>query len=314
MVDLCFRPSRKKLPLIVVMHGYSGGRDPVRPDILRLAEKGLFAIAPDMRGRGKSGGVWDSGGLDVMDIYDAVQFCCKKFPRQVDATNLNVMGYSGGGANAFSCFVRFPDTFRVAAAFFGITDYAAWYRSKGRIDCNKILIETLGGKPSQLPAVYAARNVTPGAGNNGQTRFHIFWDEAETECPGWMNEEFVKANRAAGFRNCIPHCSRKRDKARWHHGYTTNRPELIQAEQYFVPDILRGRIREPKLPREGTLIVPGYVVTKHFQIFVQPRGKPEMFGRSGLAEVAYRLGPSHHDFVIRSVTKGHEVRIVQATR
>ena len=126
LVDVCFQPSPKKLPLIVVMHGYGGGRDPVRPDIVRLAQRGLFAIAPDMRGRGRSAGQWDSGGLDVMDIYDAVQFGLREFAGQIDASNLNVMGYSGGGGNTFSCVVRFPDLFRVAASFFGVPDYAAF--------------------------------------------------------------------------------------------------------------------------------------------------------------------------------------------
>src|ERR1051326_7757765 len=255
LVDVCFQPSRKKLPLIAVMHGYSGGRDPVRPDIVRLAEKGLFAIAPDMRGRGGSGGTWDSGGLDVMDIYDAVQFCCRKFARQIDATNLNVMGYSGGGGNTFSCSVRFPDTFRVAASFFGVPDYAAFHRSKGRVDCNEIMEKTLGGAPKQVPDIYAARNATQAAGNNGQTRLHIFWDEAETGCPGWMDEEFIRASRAAGRRNCVVHLSRKRDRVRWHHGYTTNWPELIQSENIFVPEILQCRVPQPKLPRAGRLIV-----------------------------------------------------------
>ena len=311
IMGVCFKPSRKKLPLVVVMHGYNGGRDPVIPDIIRLAEKGLFAIAPDMRGRGKSAGMWDSSGFDVMDIYDAAQFCCRNFSKQIDTTNLNIMGYSGGGGNTFACFVRFPDTFRVAASFFGIPDYAAWHRSRGRVDCNQVMETVLGGTPKQLPAIYAARNATAAAGNNGQTRFHIFWDEAETGCPGFMDEEFLRASRAAGHRNCIPHFSRKRDRVRWHHGYTTNWPELIKSEKIFVPEILKRRVPEPKLPRTGRLVVPGYVVTKHFQIWMQPVNKPELLGRSGVAEVEYSLDGAHRQFIVRSVTKGHEVRIVQ---
>ena len=311
--DVCYKPTRRKLPLVVVIHGYSGKREHCRPDILRLAGKGLFAVAPDIRGRGASAGKFDSGGLDVMDLYDAVQVCCRKFADQVDASNLNVIGYSGGGGNVFSCFVRFPDTFRVAASFFGIPDYAAFYRAQGRPDCNRILAAALGGTPRQQPARYAARNATAAAGNNGQTRFHIFWDIAETACPGRMDEEFIQANRAAGHRNCIPHLSRLRDKYRWHHGYTTDSPNLVKAEDLFVAEILKRRVAEPQLPHTGTLIVPGYVVTRHFQIWVQPKGQPALCGRSGVAKIAYRLDASRVEFRILEVSAGHEVRIVVHT-
>jgi len=310
LVDVCYKPARKQIPLIVVMHGYGGGRDPVRPDLIRLAGKGLFAIAPDMRGRGGSAGEFDSGGLDVMDIYDAVQFCCRKFARQIDESNLNIIGYSGGGGNTYSCFVRFPDTFRVAASFFGIPDYRAWHQSRGRVDCNKSMEAALRGKPGRLPAIYAARNATQAAGNNGQTRFHIFWDEEETACPGWMNQEFLTASRASGLRNCIAHQSRERDKVRWHHGYTTNWPELIRAEDLFVPEILGGKVAEPRLPCSGKLVVPGFVVTKHFQIWVQPRDKPDLLGRSGVAEIEYELDGPHAEFRVGSVARGHVVRII----
>lgn len=310
LVDVCFRPSRKKLPLIVVMHGYGGSRDSMRPDIVRLAEKGLFAIAPDMRGRGGSAGQWDSGGLDVMDIYDAVRFCLREFAGRIDASNLNVMGYSGGGGNTFACFVRFPDLFRVAASFFGVPDYAAFYRMKGRPDCNRVMVEALGGPPSRLPAVYAARNATPAAGNNGRTRFHIFWDEEETACPGSMDEDFIRVSRAAGHRNCIVHRSRRRDRARWHHGYTTDWPELIKAEDIFVPEILRRRVPEPTLPPTGVLVAPGYLVTRRFAIWVQPAIPSGLPGSSGVAEVQYRLDGKRAEFTVLSVTPGHRVKIV----
>ena len=305
MFDVCFKPTRRKLPLIVVLHGYSGQKEHCRPDILRLAGKGLFAVAPDIRGRGASAGRFDSCGRDVMDVYDAVQVCCRQFARQVDATNLNVIGYSGGGGNTFACFVRFPDTFRVAASFFGIPDYAAFYRAKGRPDCNRILVAAVSGTPRQQPAAYAARNFTQAASNNAQTRFHIFWDEAETACPGFMDEDFIRA----GHRNCIPQQSRQGDKYRWRHGYTTDSPDLVKADDRFVPEILSRRVAAPQLPRAGTLIVPGYVVTRHFQIWVQPEAQPELLGQSGVAKVEYRLGTAGPEFRVLSVSKGHFVRV-----
>jgi len=307
LFDVCYKPVRQKLPLIVVLHGYSGKKEFCRPDILRLAEKGLFAVAPDIRGRGGSAGPFDCCGLDVMDIYDAVQVCCRRFARQVDTSNLNVMGYSGGGGNAFACFVRFLDMFRVAASFFGTPNYAATFSPKWRqYMVHRTMVDALGGTPRQQPAVYAARNFMQAADNNAQTRFHIFWDEDEEKGSGWMNDDFIRA----GHRNCKRHRSRKRDRYRWRHGYTPDSPDLAKAEDIFVPEILQRRVSAPQLPRTGTLIVPGYVVTRHFQVWVQPETKPELLGRSGVAKVEYRLGASHPEFRIISVSKGHFVRVV----
>jgi pimeloyl-ACP methyl ester carboxylesterase len=312
LAEVCFKPARRKLPLIVVMHGYGDSRQSVRPDIVRLAEKGLFAVAPDMRGRGGSAGRLDSGGLDVMDIYDAVRFCLRKFAARIDAANLNIMGYSGGGANAFACFVRFPDLFRVAVSFFGVPDYAEFYRLKGRPDGNQLLRETLGGPPARCPALYAARNATPAAGNNSRTRFHLFWDSEEKDCPGSMDEAFLRASRAAGRRNCIAHRSQPGDRFRWHHNYPSAVPELIEAEKIFVPEILEHRGPAPELPPAGTLVVPGYVVTRHFEIWVRAAGRPDAV--SGVARVRYRLAGPRPEFTVLSVTPGHRVRIIRAKK
>lgn len=309
LADLCFVPTPRRLPLIVVLHGYNGDRRAVRPDILRLAARGFFAVAPDLRGRGGSGGRWDSGGLDVLDIRDAVLAALQKYADQIDPANLNVLGYSGGGGNAIACFVRFPDLFRVAVSFFGIPDYAAWHRSRGRPDCNRIMEATLGGPPRRLPALYAARNAIPAAGNNGQTRLHLFWDAAETACPGAMDEAFVRASRAAGHRNIVTHRSRVRDALRWHHGYSTQHPELIAAEERFLPEMLRGSIPPPELPHAGRLVVPGYLVTRRFALWLSPAKHPELLGQSGTAEVDYTLDVTGARFQVRALTPGHHLRI-----
>jgi len=125
-----------------------------------------------------------------------------------------------------------------------------------------------------------------------------------------MDEEFLRASRAVGHRDVIAHRSRRRDRVRWHHGYTTDFPELIEAEKIFVPEILKRRVPEPKLPVSGTLVVPGYVVTRHFELWVEPVGRPTLAGPSGVAKVRYYLAGARAEFTVLSVTRGHRVRIV----
>ncbi len=214
IADAFYQPDGKRKPVLAVMHGFSGDRTAVTADAKQLAARGVFAVAPDMRGRGKSAGKFDSGGLDTHDIVDAIREVIRKYPAEVDPTRISVVGYSGGGGNAVFCGVRFPDMFQCCISFFGVVDYGGWHRSKGRPDCNMKMEAALGGPPDQLPHIYAARNAIPAATNARGTRFHFFWDEEEVMCPADMIEAFVEARRLAGLRNTHTHISRKLDAVR----------------------------------------------------------------------------------------------------
>lgn len=95
--DVAYQANGKAKPLLVVMHGYSGSRISVKDDLEVLANKGVFALAPDMRGSGDSAGKWDSCGVEVHDILDAVLHAIKEFSKEIDPRNRNIIGYSGGG-------------------------------------------------------------------------------------------------------------------------------------------------------------------------------------------------------------------------
>lgn len=281
-VDVCWLPDGRKKPLLVVMHGYGGSRKDVDADVKALAARGVVAIAPDMRGRGDSAGKWDSGGLDVHDITGAVLAVVDELPGEVDARNLNIVGYSGGGGNAISCAVRFPDLFRNCISFFGIADYAGWHASKGRPDCNRGMEKALGGPPDKLPDVYLARNAIPAASNALLGKLHFFWDAEETQCPPGMIERFIERYRTASGKNIAVHVSRPGDTARWIHGYRTSIPDLSKADDLFLPDVLVTEPASPRLPPKGRLVVPGYLVTRHFQVWLAD-------GQRGQATIDYDL-------------------------
>ena len=267
--DVAFAANGRAKPLLVVMHGYGGNRKNVSLDLRELAPRGVFALAPDMRGSGDSAGRWDSGGLDVHDILDAVLAAVRRWSHEIDAANLNIAGYSGGGGNAIACVVRFPDLFRNCISFFGISDYGGWHRSKGRPDCNRRMEAALGGRPDALPDVFAARNAIPAAGNARAGRLHFFWDEEERACPPAMVEAFIARYREAGLTNVAVHVSRKTDAVRWKHAYRASNHDLSKADDLFLPDVLTAKNDSPKLPATGRLVVPGYVVTRRFQVWVE---------------------------------------------
>jgi len=301
--DASFLPSGGRRPVIVVMHGYGDDRLYVAADVERLAGKGLFAVSIDMRGRGKSAGQRDSAAVEIADIVDGVRRAVELFPDHADATNLNILGYSGGGGNALSAVTKFPGLFRMAISFFGISDYAMWYRSEALPDCNATMLKDIGGTPDEVPDAWQARNSLWAAGNAAWTEVHLFWDEEETGCPPELNTSFAKACEGLSPGKCVVHESKKGDPARWHHGYTTDWPELIEAEELFVPQMLAGSVPQFELPPCGHLAVAGFVVTSHFLVWVGD-------GRSGVAEIEYALSEGECAVTIHDSTAGQPVEVV----
>ncbi|WP_020468528.1 alpha/beta hydrolase family protein [Zavarzinella formosa] len=303
LADVEYIPDGKKKPLLVVMHGYRGSRKAVALDVKELAPRGVFAIAPDMRGCGDSGGKWDSGGLDVHDILDAVLAAMKKYPQEIDVKNLNIVGYSGGGGNAIACMVRFPDLFRNYISFFGISDYGGWHASKGRVDCNEWMEKALGGPPAKLPELYESRNAIPAAANVGPGKLHFVWDEKETMCPANMIEEFIINCKNAGKKEIVTNVSKATDQVRWVHNYRTGNRDLTKADELFLPDVLSRPAETPlRLPAKGKLFVPGYVVTRNFQVWVED-------GTRGSVTVEYETGPDGPKVTVVSNPKKYKVRI-----
>ena len=304
--DIAFIPDGKLKPLLVVMHGYHNPRQAVALDVQQLAALGVVALAPDMRGQGDSAGRFDSGAVEIHDIVDAISHAVSAYKGVVDPDNINLVGYSGGGANALSVATKFPDLLRVAVSFFGISDYALWYETKGRPDCSEIMVRTVGGTPDEVPARYEARNTLLAAGNNGLTRIHLFWDAEETGCPPILDTEFIAASRAAGHDNLVIHETQPGDAVRWIHNYRAHELQLQHGDALFVPEILAGTTPPPKLPPKGELVAAGYVVTKAFSVWVGD-------GTEGWVRVAYDLTGAEAKVEVVENPRGCEVR-VEASR
>jgi pimeloyl-ACP methyl ester carboxylesterase len=277
-----FVPDGIRKPVLAVLHGFgdvtndtSYSANALMPDLQPYAQLGLFCIAPDMRGHGKSAGKHDASGLDVHDILDGIQAAIAQHPTEADARNINFVGGSGGGGNCFAAFVRFPDTFHVMAEFYGISDYGEW----ARLTPHRVQMAlALGGTPKEKPLDYAARNFIQAAGNNRKTRLHMYWDESETVCPAVLDDRFLEAYLFAGGTNAVAHISRDGDPVRFWHGPLSPRLYGGHADQ-LVPE-MKTPVSDLSLPRRGTLTVCGYLVCRQFKVYVED-------GTRGVVKIAY---------------------------
>jgi pimeloyl-ACP methyl ester carboxylesterase len=304
--ELNYDDARTDAPIAIVMHGYSpssGTLANVRAQAQRLRNSGFFAVSVAMRGRDGSAGVRDSGGLEIHDIYDAAETVKLDYAGFVDSSNVHITGYSGGGCNAMSAVVRYPDYFRVASSFFGMADYGfdpvdGWYNfgAGGR---TSQLDQDIGNPNTGGPAVvdrYRARASTLAAANSSGVEVHLFANDNESICPPVNHINFA----AVGGSHVTAHFGISAaptyedfngngvedpgERQLWPHGFPDANQQAA-GEGWYLDRLLAGDIPQPEIATNGTLVVAGYLVTKHFEIWIGD-------GQSAAGEVAYSLGTS----------------------
>jgi hypothetical protein len=167
------------------------------------------------------------------------------------------------------------------------------------------IMERVLGRPEDQPARYEARNAIPAAGNALNTNWWFFWDREETMCPPSCVDQWIDSYKAAGGTRVHRQVTGPGDAKRWIHGYRTDNPDLAAADALFMPDVLRppaparGSLA---LPIEGELVVPGYLVTRHFSVFVTD-------GTEGMVTVRYRLGSGAPDVKVVANPRGLPVTV-----
>jgi hypothetical protein len=318
LAELNYDNAQPSAPIAVVMHGYSNGNGVanVRGPAQRLRDNGFFAISVAMRGRDGSDGVRDSGGLEIHDIYDAVEAVKANptFAGLIDPTNIHITGYSGGGGNVMSALTKFPDYFRVGASFFGMSDYGydltnGWYNNGA------------GGRTSQLNTDignpntggstaldrYLARASNLAAKNNPYSEIHLFVNDDETICPPWNNTSYrdnaVAAESSPGeFDNITVHIgglgvyqdfngnsiNDANELQTWPHGVPdANRQDA--GELWYRNRLLSGSIPQPVMNNTDELRVAGYVKTSTFGLWLGT-------GQNAAADLTYSLSSGLKSF------------------
>ncbi len=317
-------------PIAVVMHPFSARTtfSGTFPNADRLRDLGFFAIQVAMRGRDRSDGVRDSGGLEIYDIIDAVE-AVKAAPQYAGRFNPDityVTGYSGGGGNTMSALTKFPDYWTVGASFVGMSDYGfddpnGWYFN-GAGGRTSILDADIGDRTTNDPDVidrYHARASNLASKNNPYAKVYLFSNEAETISPiinnityrdnavaaqsfpgEFDNITFINGQSGIEYEgpNSLP------DWVDWNSDGEQQAIELqdyphsdsiaVQArgEQWFLDELLAGNLPAPVLNTQDELFVAGYVRTKPFQLWLGD-------GQNAAADLNYRLSDAEMSFEMK---------------
>ena len=317
--ELNFNDRLTHAPIAVVMHGYSASSDlaSVRANAQRLRDAGFFSISVSMRGREGSEGVRDSGGVEIYDIYDAVEAVKTSHAAYVNADNVHITGYSGGGGNAMSALTKFPDYFCLGSASFGMSDYGldrvhGWYNHGANVGGKRTpqLDKDIGNPNTGGSLVldkYRARASNLAARNNPYSEIHLFvnWDEAI--CPAvnsisyWSNAVAAQATPGE-FRNVTLHLGTNgvyhdfnsnglqeaSELQYWAHG-NSSAQQQASAESWYLARLKAGLIPKPRLKTSDELYVAGWVKTRPFEVWLGD-------GQNAAGALRYSLSPAQKEF------------------
>jgi pimeloyl-ACP methyl ester carboxylesterase len=267
-------PSAINLPILVVMHGYTGLASDFTIDMRRrwcTSYGNVFCIFPQMRGRGTSEGTRDSGGREIQDIVDAVDYVIAHYGTRVDPNQIHIVGYSGGGGNALSCVARYPDKFNSVASFFGISDYGydgtdGWYQNVAAFQAQ--LVTDIGGTPVAVPDNYHSRASVLALTNYSGGALHLFHDALDATVNVAQSQRVAAAFTAAGLTNCTYRESTTGGSPRWYHGLPVVGASLIEGETDFMPVIAGKSQPEWIISSGGALNVAGWLDTKRFSLWL----------------------------------------------
>jgi len=266
--DVTFDSSLFDVPMLVVCHGYESNRTAYKERceqyVYKNATLGIdgdyFALACDMRGRPPSAGISDRGGIELIDILDAIDFCDNDpvYSQLFSSDALFLYGTSFGGENSYMLASRYPEKFKAVAISSGVADVAKWYYSNPSYQPS--LRTRVGGSPENISYRYYARspyNTSSGINcvQNIQTPIIAFHSDLDA---------VVSSDQMYGFQELVEPLYPYDKFYSWDNfSHGGDNP----AAQSIIDDFLQLHKNDEKIDySNANLTIPGYLVTDRFDI------------------------------------------------
>lgn len=223
----------------------------------------FLTVQVDMRGRKFSTGQPDCNGYELYDFYDAYKYIIRNYSEYIsDTSQVYFVGGSGGGGNGYALAGKFPDLFCSAVIMCGISDYANWFREDSIGEFRDEMLPWIGYSPEENPEAYRSRSGITTV-NNLLTPIYIIHGETDVRVPVSHARNFVIEGKKK--RKDIYYLELKNVGTRQHWG---NISEKQEKEKMKVQGKGLEFHEPPRLPKKGRMIVAGYLITKHFEVFM----------------------------------------------
>lgn len=291
--------------ILVQLHGWHMSMPRPRERHEPLDGNEYLIVQADMRGRAFSQGEPDCNGLELMDIYDAVQFVREHYANWiVDPSLVYLEGGSGGGGNVLAAVNKFPDLFAAASALYGISDYAVWYGMDSVGEFRDDMDIWVGCKPEGDPERYRARGGLHLA-ENQLTPLYMAHGDCDDRVQVVQSRLYVGRMRELG-RGSLVRYDDMAGVGGFGHGdnMTEEQKTRLEAGKRENKELHRKPI---DIPRQGRFAVGGYLVTKQFQLWL---GSINQFAyvNYDLAEERFTVqarSPYPYEIVLQSGVKLH---------
>ena len=224
-------------------------------------------VEVDMRGRAFSTGKPDCNGYELYDIYDAINFVKKEYRQYIISDEVMYFeSGSGGGGNALAIAGKFPDLFSAINAFTPISDYYEWYKFDEKVGEFRDEMDIwISPSPDENRTAYDSRSGITMI-ENLLTSLFICHGTSDERVPYFLSEMYLK--RAAELK--------KGDKVKLHtlHNVGTQdhygniTKEQMSAFLKSARDNLDMNRTPIAIPKKGSFVVCGYLVTKAFSVFL----------------------------------------------
>jgi pimeloyl-ACP methyl ester carboxylesterase len=285
-------------PLIVLVAGWEQAASDFDSAVLpRWRDRGFFAMAVNMRGRGGATGSRDASARELHDIYDLIQKAKSLFSIYINANKISIVGYSGGGGNVLGLASKFPDLASNYVDFFGISDYGydgtyGWYQQEPTRQSE--LSTSIGDTPTNMPNEYKSRQHMFSASN---CKGYIWLFHHETDASVHLDHTTRTVDQldADGFTNYTENITLSgASPPRWIHGLPNGTNEVIDAEPLFSTDCLNDS--NPTMPTSGTLKINGYLKCSLFTLWLG-NGTAAQDGKNRRATLTYNYSTNSYTLV-----------------
>ena len=267
------------------------------PEFVEYAEpqSEYLQIQVDMRGRAFSDGTPDCNGLELFDIIDAIEYVKEHYKEYIiDPDIVFFQAGSGGGGNAFTIAGNFHDYFSHIVTMTAMSDYALWYRNDAVGEFRDELDVWIGDISNQM--AYDSRSGITFVENLCAPMALIHGD-GDIRVPEYHTAIYIDRAKTFGKHEMLTYLKLPGIGGADH--FTNITPEGMAAVREFCDSERKKHMSPVRIPRRGSMVIGGYLVTKDFSVMLNSKNKVARIDYD-LDEAKFKItGVDEGEYVIR---------------